>query len=493
MIEEEIRIRDRFQFEIKLNYQLQQNKPKTQYQIDAYIFIPQSLRVNRVTYSKDTFYKDLQSYIRFKTPTLSLRDIASDEVGPIGALSTSIQALIRNQNDDTIEEYELRVKLFSGITKTALRDMVQLIEVTEDAQDRERMLQDYIKGVAGVVAAYRELRADLLQPSVSDAVRRIYAFGDEYLSLMIESHSYQLLEILQQSGGSKPNKPNKGLLGIISQELAYRKSRQYPSIPKAKSDNEQLIFRRNVLKKYTDSVLFLNASRQPSGQALEQSLFGLAAGVSMFFATVVHFYSQSVYGALSIPVFLALVIGYIFKDRIKELMRMYFSRKVLSGLFDHKTQIYRGLKDRIGYCRESFNFIAEEKIPQQVMQLRARDHITEIESEWLQEDVAFYRKRTELISKAIENAYQDLEISGVNDIMRFNISAFVKRSGDPGKDLFVLKKDGYQKIRGERVYHLNMIIKYQGDDRTHYKRFRIILNRKKIKRIETVSIEEGIR
>ncbi len=492
MIEEEIRIRDRFQFEIKLNYRLNQDKPKTQYQIDAYIFIPQSLRVNHTTYPKNTFYQDLQSYIRFKTPSLSLSDIACKDNGPLFDLEESISGLTENSRSDVTSEVELRVKLFSCITKSALRDTVQFIHNTVDEQDRERMIREYSDSVSKITSGYRDLGARLLQPTVSENAHAVYAFGDEYLSLMTEGHSYRLLEILKQSASLSVKKLKTDLINIISNEIAYRKRRGYPSIPTAGSDNEQLIFRRNVLKKFTDNVLFLDASRHPTGQALEQSLFGLAAGVSMFFATMVHFYSQSVYGALSLPVFLALVIGYIFKDRIKELMRIYFSRKVLSALFDHKTNIYRGQKNKIGYCRESFNFLDEEKIPKQVMRIRARDHMTEIESEWLREDVVLYRKRTGLFSKAVREAYPGLEISGVNDIMRFNINAFVQRSGDPRKDLFVLEGGDYRKIKGERVYHLNMIVKYGGSAQSHFKRFRIVLNRRKIKRIEAVSVEEEL-
>ena len=37
----------------------------------------------------------------------------------------------------------------------------------------------------------------------------------------------------------------------------------------------------------------------------------------------------------------------------------------------------------------------------------------------------------------------------------------------------------------------NMVLRYGGDDRVRYKRLRIVLNRRRIKRIETVSVEDG--
>ena len=492
MIEEEIRIRDRFQFEIKLNYFLPKDKPITKYEIDAYLFIPHNLRVNHDTYSKKTFYQDLQSYIRFKTPSISLAGILSTKDGPLAQLTDSISTITHSNQDSVVRDFELRIKLFTCITKSALRDTVQLIETTTDEEDRLRIIQEYRDCTEKITADYRELRSQLLQPAIPENIMAIYNFADEYLSLLIEGHTYRLLEIIKKIKLTKVDHLKSELIDVISSEIEYRKRRDYPSIPAAKSDNENLIFRRNVLKKYSDNVLFLDVHTHSTGQAVEQTLFGLAAGVSMFFATLVHFYSQSIYGALSLPVFFALVIGYIFKDRIKELLRIYFSRKVLTGLFDHKINIFRGNNNKLGYCRESFNFVEEEKIPKQVMQIRARDHITEIESEWLREDVALYRKRTDLFTQAITDAYPGVDISGVNDIMRFNISAFVQRSGDPRKDLFVLEDDDYRKIKGERVYHVNLIVKYGGGGQSQFKRFRIVLNRRRIKRIEKVSTEEEL-
>ena len=280
-------------------------------------------------------------------------------------------------------------------------------------------------------------------------------------------------------------------MDLIAQEVRYRESRQYLSIPTDQNDNEQLIFRRNVLKKYMHNVLFLNTSTQHEGKVIEHGLFGIAAGISMLFATVVLFLSQSYYGPLTMPVFLALVVGYMFKDRIKEMLRVYFSQKVSSVLFDHKTRIYSNPHHPIGYCRESFDFVDEAKVPDRIMKIRARDHITEIESDWVSESVLRYRKRIKLSSRAISAAYRDIDTDGINDIMRFNITEFTRRMGDPRKELFVLTEDDYRKVKAERVYHLNMILRYGSEDRVSYKRFRIVLNRRKIKRIETVSVEEG--
>jgi len=204
----------------------------------------------------------------------------------------------------------------------------------------------------------------------------------------------------------------------------------------------------------------------------------------------VLFISQWVYGPLTLPVFLALVIGYMFKDRIKELLRVYFSRKMTGVLFDHKMRLYTDSGQAVGQCRESFDFVEEANIPPRIMKIRDRDHLTEIESDWLAENVVRYGKRIKLSSKAVSSAYHDFELDGLTDIMRFNVSRFTKRMGEPSKELFVLDKDDYRSIKAERVYHLNLVLTIGNSDRTRYKRFRIVFNRRKIKRIETISAED---
>jgi hypothetical protein len=279
-------------------------------------------------------------------------------------------------------------------------------------------------------------------------------------------------------------------MDLVAVELRYRQGRHYPSIPNENCDNEELIFRRNVLKKYMGNVLFLDTRTRHEGRVLEQTLFGIAAGISMLFATAVLFISQWVYGPLTFPVFLALVIGYMFKDRIKELLRVFFSRKMTGVLFDHKMRLYTDSGQAVGQVRESFDFVDEAKIPQRIMQIRDRDHITEVESDWLAENVVRYGKRIKLSSKAVSSAYHDFDLDGLTDIMRFNVSGFTKRMGEPSKELFVLDKDDFHSIKAERVYHLNLVLTIGSPDRTRYKRFRIVFNRRKIKRIETVSVED---
>jgi hypothetical protein len=489
-IDDTIRVRDLHQFEIKLNYPLSQDRSIKTYDLECYIFIPHSLGFHRANYSKVKFYDDLQTHIRFKTPSVSLTRIGEGPESPLIKLEASAIELQEPGRDKQVGKFEYRLKLFCCILQSSLREFVDFISEVKDQDDRDRVVQQYLAALKAITKPYRALRPSIFLPTVSRHARAIYAFGDEYVSLLVERNSYDLLQHLRDADSTGWRARGRKIMDLISHEVNYRESRRYPSIPNDQSDNEELIFRRNVLKKYMQNVLFLDTRTRDEGKVIEHSLFGIAAGISMLFATVVLFVSQSIYGSLTLPVFLALVIGYMFKDRIKEILRVYFSRVVSSVLFDHKIRIYSDPHHPVGHCRESFDFVDEAKVPERVMKIRARSHITEIESDWVIEDVLRYRKRIKLYSRAMSAVYRDIDTAGINDIMRFNIAEFTRRMGNPKKELFVLDGDGYRKVKAERVYHLNMVLRYGGDDGVMYKRLRIVLNRRKIKRIETVSAEE---
>ena len=489
-IDETIRIRDLHQFEIKLHYPLSRESASTTYDLECYIFIPHSLGMHRANYSKAKFYDDLHTHIRFKTPSISLTGIVAGQDSPLAKLEASAIPLQDGDHRADFGAFEYRLKLFSCILQSSLRDFVIFFGETAEPDDRSRLVQKYLRDVVAITDAYRALRARIFLPAVPSQARAIYAFGDEYVSLLVERNSYDVLGHLRDVDPSALGKSQRKIMDLVAHEVHYREDRRYPSIPTDESDNEELIFRRNVLKKYMHTVLFLNTRTQEEGRVIEHGLFGLAAGASMLFATVVLFLSQSFYGPLTLPVFLALVVGYMFKDRIKEMLRVYFSRKVSSVLFDHKTRVYSDPRHPIGQCRESVDFVDEAKVPDRIVKIRDRDHITEIESDWVSEDVLRYRKRIKLSSQAITSAYRDIDTDGINDIMRLNVAEFTRRMGNPRKELYVLEKDDYRRVKAERVYHLNMVLRYGGEDGVRYKRLRIVLNRRKIKRIETVSVEE---
>jgi hypothetical protein len=185
------------------------------------------------------------------------------------------------------------------------------------------------------------------------------------------------------------------------------------------------------------------------------------------------------YGSLTIPFFIALVVGYMFKDRIKEWGRVYLDRKRKKIHADFKTTITGNRGKKIGYLKESFHFEQKSHLPAEVSRAREMMRITEMGNVGLGDNIIGYKNKTTLFIKKIEKD----KYSGVTQILRFNISDFTLKMDDPEKEVFVKTTKGIRRMHADRVYHLNLILKYESQNKTEIKCYKIKASRNGIKNI----------
>lgn len=81
-LDESFKLHDKYQLEMKFTYPLNPDSMLNSYHVDTYIFLPNSLGITPLTYSKEDFYADLQEYIRLKTPAVLLRGMNAGEGPP---------------------------------------------------------------------------------------------------------------------------------------------------------------------------------------------------------------------------------------------------------------------------------------------------------------------------------------------------------------------------------------------------------------------------
>lgn len=487
MIEHSVRIHDRHQVEVKLAYKLDDFASARSYEVSAFLFLPGSLGVTPGSYSKRDFFNDLISHIRVKTPDVLLRDMASQADGPLRKLADSFDLLARQANRRTESSCEYRLKMFCCILKSALRDHVGALAGRSTA-DQAHLVDEFSGSVRSIAAAFRQLRTIINVPTVRREFFSKFQFADEYVSLLVEAYTFEMLEVLRTQNGALFEVHRSGLLALIKEEIAYRGDNGYPSIPDANGDNETLVFRKSVLKKWVERVLFLGTRTKREGTVAEQTLFAVAAGLSMVFATSVAFLAQRFYGNLTFPLFVALVVSYMLKDRIKELLRVFFNAKIQGFFLDRRQQIFgdEQARERIGTVKEGFDFVGEKRIPAGVRRLRNRDHITEIENGWVGETVVAYRKRITLLPGWFERMQGDYRVEGLSDILRLNVSGFLSRMDEPKKPLWVIDGTDYRDIAGQRVYHINLVVQCCSGSWADERRFRLVLNKEGIKRVEPV-------
>ena len=500
-IQQSVKHHDQYQIEIKLDYELHADQ-KTRYQIATYFFVPQSLGITPQTYPRQTFYQDVQSHIRLKTPSLNLREFTEGERSPLCIIEKMVRKADWLSDLAVHEQLVTQMKLLSAMLKSALREHFILIErrvaevqATPHGKTHylvHNLVDEFITETARVTERYRTLLADFNLPNVPPSVFTAFMFTDESLSILIEESAVEMFQIVDEYLKKTNREDYKiALSELTARETKYRKTRGYESILVEGSDNETFLYRASILKKYASSVLFLNTDVRPDGQYLEQLILSFAAGLAMIFATAVAFYFQYAYGNFTLPFFIALVIGYMFKDRIKEISRIMFAKRLENYLFDRRITIRtREGQHRLGVLREKVRFISEKDVPLSVMRARSRDHITEISNEGRGENIICYTKDIELQIKNTDKVLPGFpEITGINDILRFDIRHFLNKMAEPVQERFVIRDGELASLLCHKVYHVNLISRYktvQPGVNKENRHLRLILDQDGIRRIEQV-------
>ena len=480
MIKDFIKIHDRFAFEVKLEFPVSKGKKKKDsFNFEMFLFLPYSLDVNKHNFLREDFYRSLKTNIRLTSPHYRLEEVLEGENAPFEKLKESILRCRKHPDEKNLQYAKQQLKKYCSIFGSALRHAADRINRSKKAENRSRMVSAFILQTKTLRTSYHKLLPLLIEETGLETLLREYRFADEYQSLLVETHVFGLIKHLQNK---KENHKTDitDLHHLAEQEMDFRDANDYPSVSKPKRSNEEVLHRKSRLKKYIESNLFLNTQTRQEGVVTEQLLFSIAAGLAMVFATAVAFASQMIYGSLTVPFFFALVIGYMFKDRIKELVRVYLDKKRKKIHADFKTVIFDQDEKKIGYLKESFHFEQKNHLPEEVRNAREMMRTTEMGEVASGDNIIGYKNKTTLYNSKIHKE----EFSGITQILRFNISDFTRKMDDPEKEVFVRTKKGIKRMLADRVYHLNLILRY-GDSKTLViKRYKIKASRNGIKRIE---------
>ena len=500
-IQQAVKPHDKHQIEVKLDYELAKAR-QTRYQISTYIFVPQNLGINRSTYDSASFYQDVQNYIRLKTPSFTLKDFTENSASPL----TTLERILNTENWAGHQTHRTRLlnslKLLSAMLKSAIRDHLNLIQRRIDNATPDTkipllirdLVEAYVAETQKITIQYRTFYSSLNLPNIDSEIFTAYRFTDESLSILIEENAVELFQIVDTHLKRDEKKHFKEQLSeCVNQEREHRKSHGYPSVLALNGNNEEYAFRTSVLKKYASSVLYLSTTIRREGAGVEHILYAVAAGLSMIFATVVAFYFQSKFGNFTFPFFISLVVGYMFKDRIKETGRAIFAGYLQNTFYDRRIVIRtQDGRHKLGILKENMSFVQEKDLPKDAIKARNRDPLTELDNDGLGENIICHSKEIILYNHVFKIAFNDLPgISGINDIIRYDLQAYLKRMGDPKQKRPYLQDGQIKQVTYHKVYHLNFVTRYRAklpQKMKLYKRVRLILDRAGIKRMEQVPL-----
>lgn len=463
MIEIQTKIHDQFSIEFKVGFSGSDNVKVDHFDVNSWIFIPNSLYINEKTYSKDRFYTDMKSNIRLLTPSFSLKQMVDGDDAPI-------QHVVKSLND--INEFEFQLKLFGSIFKSSIRDISTDIINEKSTDLLNQRCASYISDLKLVFQSYRKVYN--LIDMKNETMLAKFRFTDEFISHQMQIRTMKIVKALQHLEGMDDT--IKALTDTLKEETAYKISKGYSHvIINDDANNRKLVNHHSKLKKYIESALFLNVSTTQDGQAVKQISFSLAAGLAMMVYLLVTTLFQKYLGNYPNLIFFILVIFYILKDRIKELTRWMFAYQLKDKYYDNKT-IISIKNNHVGILKEGMDFISEDKVPDEVMKLRGRTRL-EVENKLLDEKIILYRKRVEIDNKTLRNQY-NYEFKGINDIIRYHVNYLTKKADNPETLIDCLdENDNVQTIKAERVYTLHIVLQFKWEDQIEYKDFHVNVTR----------------
>lgn len=468
------KIHDRNTLEFKIGYQVPEGTEYSDFEMSTWIYIPEALDVNRHTYPRENFYRDMLSYMRLKTPVYPLEMLAHSAELPYQLLEKACKTIVSQPTKHHQEEYEKEIKSYASIYKSSLRDTCKYLLTVEDNRMGILVMQA-VNHIRQIQDNYRSLLKYLQQEHLDESLLVYFTYGDEFLANVTEQHLYKMLTRIRQERAAVYEKILPTVSVLLDENTAYSREHGY-MLPQQNSadNNAEFVHHAGQLKKYIESHLYLPTHKRRNAVFLEQVVFSLAAGLSMVFATVVSFAFQQTYGNFTLPFFMALVISYMFKDRIKELVRNYFANRLSSKIFEYRINI--NVDDmKLGWCKEGVAFLTSEKTNPHSLKIRNR-HSPLVLGRGTEEQIVFYRKKIHLNRKVVSkmSAYP---LQGVNDIIRYNLSEYMRKMDNPQVPLCVNKGNGQlEVVPGSKVYYLNFVFRLRDKHNKLYRRYRVCLS-----------------
>lgn len=485
MIKSSIKIHDKFSVVIDITYDKLFDRKKSKYTTLTYLFIPESLNINRKTYPDTKFYNDVRLFLKYDTPKYTIDDIYEGENSLLQNLTKNTEKFFKDRSNRNRSVFRDQVKMFASTFGNLLGEEADLLIKAKTISSQD--IDQFLEKISIISSEFRVLlrKTSESYSEISDINFIFYA--DEHMSNLIELQLMKLFNHLKNKNFTE--KKLSKIVRFINAEQKYKKQRLYDS-PKDKNVNpDELLYKRNQLKKFIDSVLFLNQDIRKDGAVFEQTLLALSAGLAMVFSTGIAFYFQQKLGNFSLPFFIALVVAYMLKDRIKGLVSILFISRSNSFFYDYKIKITHVLKKKIGVIKENFAFVPLGKLGANIKRHRLKDIIIGLGMRALNEQIIQYKKRIIIYPKKFGNDLPDEKIVGLTDITRLNFHRFIQYMDDPKKDYILVKKgEVYNKV-ANKVYYINIIQKYYTEEGVEFSRYQVIMNRNGIIRIKEIELE----
>lgn len=486
-----LHFRDQWQFELKSDIFPHTSLEEHIYKQEFYIFIPSALQVNRWTYTRENFYFDQTNFIRYKTPEMSVTELCDPLHSPSPLQRINVH-LVENITEIDLKVIYDELKLMGNIIRSALRrDAANMIEAIEKGSEKFHTVWK------GVASEYHLLRSalNILKKRVQDIekIAQPLNYVDEYISNTYNYYLIGVLEFLRHHGTNSLLSIDQEIVNILNEEDSYRDA-NFEELKKENISTEYVIYRRGLLNKFLLDALILSVNRFSTEQKWGQVIAAFAAFLAMLIFLMFFVWQGSFIVANSVAFIFISSVLYILKDRMKEWVKNISFRQAFRWLSDYTTEIKSYNREHtIGKLKETFSFIEENVLPNEIVEMRNREFHEVLESFKRPESVIYYKKEAKIRQKP---AWMHSRRYGLNVISRFNIQKFMSKASSPFVPFTYLEKGTNRLATKElpKVYHLNIIMKnsFIGEDLKpciEYRKYRLVVNKNGILRVEHLSKE----
>ncbi|MDD3822254.1 MAG: hypothetical protein WCY74_01715 [Sphaerochaetaceae bacterium] len=492
----DVRIHSSRHLETKITYPIPEHESYDR-DVDYYIFTPAQLNVSSDFITNAAMLRKFQAHARYASPEITLDELLDrgNKTSPLVLLEQYTQQRINGPYDvsDTIFIHELQTlgnsfRHESGMILSECKELTAEHKVDE----LRGLLQDWCKETGEGLRRLRSLM-QAIRSHYPGGNRMIDAFewADEAISLVVEGTSLEMYLSLEPLF-NELQETAYSLLKHSRAELSYRRLKKYASVVSKENrySSEAVAYRSGVLKKWTQSVLYLTPVHSKAPQRVSGILAGTAAAIAMTFATMAAIFAETFFLKNSMQWALLVILAYVFKDRIKEGLRAFFSKVVPRLLAD---QISSFISPRTGKKLSRTKIIIRIKkaseMPPEIQKKRLEDG-NPFQDMLPEEDVVHYTRFVK-IYKTEKDRTIGPWINAITVITRIRIDDWLKEMDDPNDIMYVSSDDGdFEQQNSERVYHLHLVItetsKRQGiSEISHY---RVIMNKTGILRLERVGL-----
>ena len=443
---------------------------------EAWIFMPQSFRLNPDTYTTRRIGSDFQSHIRLSAPELRLGDVAS-EVDRV--------AMTLDQADPDVAIDEL--KLFACRVREAIGRETHRVRMSSSLEAMEADSEALVNDIEIAVASIRNIMIPAAERS-GPGVAEVMDWVDEHVSVESESSMVRLVTDLSRRKSTAP-------VVVRVQQVAVAEARhraERGDSPAMSADSttfelEPLARHRHALKRLTSSVLGLRSEAGDARRGAENVLHSIAAGIAMAFAITAALLYGPPNDATALWVWGGLaVLAYIGKDRIKAGLQSRFNRYI-DRRYPNRRWIVRREAGAppMATADEKYGFVEPDKLPPDVAEFRQalqEDALGEV----LELDSILYHRKATLVDAKLVHAI-DPRFDAITEILRVDVAGWLTHTDDPKRNVTLADPDSGELVKSSlpRAYDVTILHRLAPTGtETPWSAARVVLSRKGIRRVD---------